>query len=342
MSLRLWLRRHWLSSISFLLLVLFITPIVYFVYGPLVSGPATFYYEFKSGQTIQSVATALQQQGYLYNRRAFLWLAQVYGKNNNLQAGYYAFAPGDSAWRILHKLAYGETETETVTIVDGWTADKLLQTLVTNPKLSHSPVLLSQEALCRSLGLSDMASLEGQFWPETYSISPGYSDLSLLKRAHQLMQEHLQVLWATRADDLPYHDPYDALIMASLIQSETASSAERYLVASVLINRLNDNMLLQVDPTVIYALRSNYDGHLTHQDLSIDSFYNTYRYKGLPPTPIALPGLDALLATLHPDKTDYLYFVARGDGLHAFSTTLNEHNAAVNFYLKKQGNYSAS
>lgn len=317
-----------------LLFVLISGRFLYFAYGPLITGNTPMYLQLSPGQTTYDIAVALESQGYLHHRRYFFWLARLTGYSYKLRAGYYSFQPGDSAWRILHKIAYGQVDIHNITLVDGWTFAQVMQMVLSDPRLQHSPILLSPEALCRALGLSPNASLEGMFWPNTYSIYPGYSDLALLQRAHRAMENNLQVLWAMRAPNLPYRSPYDALIMASLVQRESASTVERHLMAGVLINRLNLGMRLQVDPTVIYALRSNYDGHLTRDDLKVDSLYNTYRYKGLPPTPIALPGLDALLAALHPTVTNYLYFVARGDGLHTFSATLSEQNAAVTQYLK--------
>lgn len=340
MSFRLFCKRHSLILALILFFIILSVRILYFVYGPLISGNTPFYFQLSPGQSTYDVTAALEAKGYLQGRerRYFYWLARFSGQSNRLQAGYYVFQPGDSVVRILHKLSHGEVDIQNITLVDGWTADKVLQVVAGDPRLQHSPVLLSHEALCRALGLSPNASLEGMFWPDTYAIYPGYSDLLLLQRAHRLMENNLQLLWATRAANLPYHSPYEALILASLVEQETASSVERYLMAGVLLNRLKLNMVLQIDPTVIYALRSQYNGHLTRDDLKIDSPYNTYRRKGLPPTPIALPSLDALMAVLHPSMSDYLYFVARGDGLHTFSATLAEHNAAVAQYLKKEAN----
>lgn len=334
MPFRVFCKRHGVMLVLVLLFIVISGQLLYFTYGPLIRGNVPFYYQLGPGQSAYDVAVALESKGYLPHRRYFLWLARLTGYNHKLQVGYYSFQPGDSAWRILHKIAYGEVDKHNITLVDGWSFNQVLQVIVSDPRLQHSPVLLSHQALCRALGLPPNASLEGMFWPDTYSIYPGYSDLLLLQRAHRLMKNNLQTLWATRAPNLPYHSVYEALIMASLLQKETASTMERHLMAGVLINRLNLGMRLQVDPTVIYALRSNYAGHLTRSDLKVDSPYNTYKYKGLPPTPIALPGLDALIAALHPSITDYLYFVARGDGLHTFSSTLTEQNAAVARYLK--------
>lgn len=330
-------KRHSLMLVLIVFFVILSARILYFAYGPLINGNTPFYFQLSPGQSTYDITTALEAKGYLqrHERRYFYWLARFSGQSNRLQAGYYAFQPGDSAARILYKLTHGEVDIQNITLVDGWTADKVLQVVAGDPRLQHSPVLLSHEALCRALGLPADASLEGMFWPDTYAMYPGYSDLLLLQRAHRLMENNLQLLWATRAVNLPYHSPYEALIMASLVEQETASTVERYLMAGVLINRLKLGMYLQIDPTVVYALRSRYDGHLTRNDLKINSPYNTYRRKGLPPTPIALPSLDALMSVLHPSMSDYLYFVARGDGLHTFSATLAEHNAAVVQYLKK-------
>ncbi|MCD6045897.1 MAG: putative Aminodeoxychorismate lyase [Gammaproteobacteria bacterium] len=337
MPLRLLCKRYGLVLLLILIFILLLTRALYFIYGPLISGNTPFYFELSPGQSTYDIAAALEAKGYLpgHQRRYFYWLARFSGQSRHLRVGYYVFQPGDSAYRILHKVSHGEVVIQNITLVDGWTADKVLQVVMSDSRLQHSPVLLSREALCNVLGLPATASLEGMFWPNTYALYPGYSDLLLLQRAHRLMEDNLNLLWATRAPNLPYRTPYEALIIASLIEQETASAEERRLIAGVLINRLKLGMYLQIDPTVIYALGSRYKGHLTRADLKIDSPYNTYKYKGLPPTPIALPSLDALMAALHPTMSDYLYFVARGDGLHTFSATLAEHNVAVAQYLKQ-------
>lgn len=340
MPFRLFCKRYGLTSVFVVLFVLFCARILYFIYGPLITGNTPLYFPLSPGQSTYDVASALESNGYLkgYQRRYFYWLARFSGQSHRLRAGYYVFQPGDSAYRILYKLSHGESTAQNVTLVDGWTADKVLQVVMSDSRLHHSPLLLSHDALCNALGLAADCSLEGLFWPDTYAIYPGYSDLLLLQRAHRLMENNLQLLWVTRAPNLPYSSPYEALILASLVEQETASTVERHLIAGVLINRLSLNMYLQIDPTVIYALGNNYTGKLTRADLKIDSPYNTYKHKGLPPTPIALPSWDALMAVLHPTMSNYLYFVARGDGLHTFSATLAEHNAAVAQYLKQGAN----
>ncbi len=330
------LKWYWPLVLVCLYLLFWLLQFLYFVYTPIIQGTETFHYEFRQGATIGDLARTLEQRGELHHRAYFMNLARFMGETRHLKAGYYAFHPGDSPWRIVRDLAKGKVETQTITLVDGWPLQKVLQVLASDPRLSHSPVLLSPQALSQALGLSNQYSLEGMLWPDTYSFYPGYSDLRLLKRSYQAMQNHLNILWTLRSPNLPYTSPYQALIMASLLEKETSSSVERRLIAGVLINRLDQQMRLQVDPTVIYALGDAYTGHLTHEDLKIDSPYNTYRHKGLPPTPIALSGLDAIMAALHPTHSDYLYFVARGDGYHQFSSTLEAHNQAVKLYLKTQ------
>jgi UPF0755 protein len=338
--LRLLCKRYGLALLLILIFIILLTRALYFIYGPLINGNTPLYFQLSPGQSTYDVAAALETNGYLkgHERRYFYWLARFSGQSHRLRVGYYLFQPGDSAYRILYKLSHGEGYAQNVTLVDGWTADKVLQVIISDPRLQHSPILLSHEALCNALGLPADASLEGMFWPDSYAIYPGYSDLLLLQRAHRLMENNLQLLWAARESNLPYRSPYEALILASLVEQETASTVERHLIAGVLINRLKANMYLQIDPTVVYALGSSYNGHLTRDNLKIDSPYNTYKRKGLPPTPIALPDLDSLMAVLHPTMSDYLYFVARGDGLHTFSATLAEHNAAVAQYLKQGTN----
>ena len=176
---------------------------------------------------------------------------------------------------------------------------------------------------------------EGRFFPDTYFFSHGMSDLTILSRAHELMQTHLDSAWRARAPNLPYATPEEALIMASIVEKETGQAAERPMIAGVFVNRLRSGMLLQTDPTVIYGLGESFDGNLRRRDLLADTPYNPYTRAGLPPTPIAMPGLGSLQAALRPEKTRAVYFVARGNGLHQFSETLEQHNQAVNRYQRQ-------
>ena len=203
----------------------------------------------------------------------------------------------------------------------------------TNPAIRHDSASLSEVEVMRHIGATE-AHAEGQFFPDTYYFVKGSSDFALLNRAYKAMQMHLQKSWQERTSDLPLKSAYEALILASIVEKETGRASDRVMIAAVFINRLRKGMLLQTDPTVIYGLGDNFDGNLRKRDLLADTSYNTYTRAGLPPTPIALPGLASIQAALHPAVTDALYFVARGNGSSQFSNSLNEHNKAVNRYQK--------
>jgi UPF0755 protein len=201
------------------------------------------------------------------------------------------------------------------------------------PTLRHDTLALSDAEILKRIGATEREA-EGLFFPDTYNFSSGSSDLAVLKRAYQLMQRKLQESWKGRAANLPFETPYQALILASIVEKETGKASERGMIAAVFVNRLRKKMLLQTDPTVIYGLGDKFDGNLRKHDLLTDTPYNTYTREGLTPTPIALPGLAALQAALHPAQSNALYFVARGDGSSYFSSTLTEHINAVNRYQK--------
>ena len=220
-----------------------------------------------------------------------------------------------------------------VRFIDGWTFKQMRAALDAHEAIKHDTQGMSNEALARKLGIPD-ALPEGWFFPETYHFSRGATDLSILRRAHKLMQTHLNAQWAKRAGDLPLATPYEALILASIVEKETGKAADRAVVASVFVNRLRINMRLQTDPTVIYGMGEAFDGNLRRRDLQADTPWNTYTRGGLPPTPIAMPGLASLQAALNPAASKMLYFVARGDGSSQFSRTLDEHNNAVNRYQR--------
>ena len=220
-----------------------------------------------------------------------------------------------------------------LTLVEGWTFRQWRGRLDRHPDLRHDTAGLSEAQLLERLGIRS-SSLEGQLFPDTYLFDKQSSDLDLLARAHRAMRRKLDAEWSQRQQDLPYKSPQEALIMASIIEKETGREADRSLVAAVFVNRLRKGMLLQTDPTVIYGLGDGFDGNLRKRDLQSDSPYNTYMRAGLPPSPIAMPGLASLKAALNPAATDVLYFVARGDGSSEFSRTLDEHNRAVNKYQR--------
>jgi UPF0755 protein len=221
------------------------------------------------------------------------------------------------------------------TIVDGWNMAELRAALAKAPKLEHDSQGPDDAALMRKLGDPSSSVAEGQFLPESYAYVLGDSELDILRRAHAAMQRTLAALWPRRAVDLPLESPYQALILASIVEKETGRADERARIAGVFVRRLQKHMLLQTDPSVIYGMGARYAGVIHKVDLTTDTPYNTYTRAGLPPTPIAMPGLPALQAALHPAAGDDLYFVARGDGGHVFAATLEQHNRNVACYQLK-------
>jgi UPF0755 protein len=235
--------------------------------------------------------------------------------------------------RLFHMITEGDTSLSGITFIEGWTFKQMRQALNADNDVKHDTLGLSDREIAEKLGLG-VSEPEGMFFPDTYYFSIGMSDLDILKRANRVMETKLTEYWAQRDPGLPYQTPYDALIMASIVEKETGQGKERPLIAGVFLNRLRIGMRLQTDPTVIYGMGDHYDGNIRKQDLLTDTPYNTYTRVGLPPTPIAMPGAASILAVLHPAKSKALYFVSRGDGTHQFSDTLEEHNRAVWRYQK--------
>jgi UPF0755 protein len=237
---------------------------------------------------------------------------------------------------LLKRMAAGEVIQHKFTIVEGWNFKQLRLALAQQEKLQPTLAGLSDVEIMKKLGMADQAA-EGQFLPETYVYLKGQADLDVLRRAHTAMQQQLDGLWSQRDSGLPLESPYQALILASIVEKETGRAEERPQIAGVFMRRLKLGMRLQTDPSVIYGLGDNYDGNIHRRDLDTDTPYNTYTRSGLPPTPIALPGKAALAAVMHPAPGNSLYFVARGDGTHQFSDTLEAHNTAVGkFQLGKK------
>ncbi|MEO7062736.1 MAG: endolytic transglycosylase MltG [Dokdonella sp.] len=258
-------------------------------------------------------------------------LGRELGVAGRLHAGEYALPPGITPRELLRKMAAGEVVQHRFTIVDGWTFKQLRLALATASGLAQTLPGISDEDIATRVGIDD-GKPEGWFLPETYAWVKGESDFDVLKRAHTAMNKTLDKLWNARAADVNLDTPYQALILASIVEKETAQPSERPLIAGVFMRRLKFHMRLQTDPTVIYGIGAAYDGNIRKRDLETDTPYNTYTRDGLPPTPIALPGAVAIEATLHPAAGDALYFVARGDGSHEFSPTLEAHNRAVQKY----------
>jgi len=263
-------------------------------------------------------------------------LAEEMGVTGRLHAGEYALAPGLTPREFLRRLAAGEVVQHRFTIVDGWTFRQLRVALAAEAGLQQTLPGQSDTAIAERLGIAD-GHPEGWFLPETYAWVKGEADFDVLERAHQAMRKTLEAAWARRAPAVTLASPYEALILASIVEKETGVPAERPLIAGVFLRRLKFGMRLQTDPTVIYGIGDAYDGNIRRRDLETDTPWNTYTRDGLPPTPIALPGKPALEAVMHPAPGDALYFVARGDGSHAFSATLAEHNRAVRKYQLRGG-----
>jgi UPF0755 protein len=292
-------------------------------------------YEFslKQGSSLKSAARQMQQAGVLPSDWLFVLLARGLGKAAQIKPGNYEIETPVSPLQLLDMISKGRVEQSEVVIIEGWTFNQLRTALNAEPTLRHDTLALSDAEILQRIGASEKAA-EGLFFPDTYNFSSGSSDIAVLKRAYQLMQRTLQASWKNRAANLPLDNPYQALILASIVEKETGKASDRNMIASVFTNRLRKKMLLQTDPTVIYGLGDKFDGNLRKHDLLADTPYNTYTREGLTPTPIALPGLGAIQAALHPAQSNALYFVARGDGSSYFSSTLTEHNNAVNRYQK--------
>jgi UPF0755 protein len=305
---------------------------------PITGGAQIIPFAIAQGSGVAGAAQQMASAGIPVNPFLFGLLARVTGKAGQIKAGSYELKPATTPRRLLSQLVRGEFAQESLTIIEGWTFRQMRQTVDAAPNLKHETAALSDPALlAKVLGPSEKyPAAEGLFFPDTYLFAKNASDLSIYRHAHEMMMRRLKTAWDKRDPALPYTDPYQALIMASLVEKETGLKDDRPMVAGVFVNRLKTGMLLQTDPTVIYGLGDKYDGKIHKKDLETDTPYNTYTRTGLPPTPIALPGVPSLLAATAPAKTDALYFVSRGDGTSHFSANLTEHNKAVNEYQIRQ------
>lgn len=288
--------------------------------------------------SVRSVTLQLNRGGVPVAPEPFVLMTRALGLQSRLKSGNYEFKTGVTPYDVLQKLALGDVNEYVVTVIEGWTLKRMRTELDATPALKHDAAGMSDAALLAAIGASETgaASAEGLFFPDTYLVDKDTSDIDVYRRAYRLMQRQLQAAWAARAPGLPYRTPYEALTMASLIEKETGKASDRPLVAAVFANRLRIGMPLQTDPTVIYGMGDAYDGHLRKRDLQTDTPYNTYMRRGLPPTPIALPGAASLQAAMNPAPTNALYFVSRGDGSSIFSDTLGDHNKAVDKYIRGQ------
>lgn len=295
---------------------------------PLRVGESAKTFEVPAGASLSDVAHRLQAEGLTARPRYFVWMGRLHGMAHAIQAGEYRIEPGTKPRQLLDDMAAGRVFEHSLTLVEGWNFREMMAAVNADRYLAHTLRGLSDAEIMKRLGWPDEKP-EGRFLPETYNFPRGTTDLEFLRRAHRAMSRELASAWANRAQGLPLKSPYEALILASIIEKETAVPEERRRIAGVFVRRLEKGMRLQTDPTVIYGLGAGFDGNLRRQDLKRDTPYNTYTHRGLPPTPIAMPGRDSLTAAVHPDAGDALYFVSRGDGSHYFSATLEEHNRAV-------------
>lgn len=293
-------------------------------------------YEIRSGAALATVSRELSESGILAHPQLFNWYGRLSGKAGDIRAGEYLLEPGLSAFELMQKFTVGDVRLYSFTIVEGWTFRELLQALSDNEAVQATMAYEDWRGLLDELN-ADYGHPEGLFLPETYRFPKGISDRQLLKQAYGLLQDALAEEWAERSSELPFDTPYEALILASIVEKETARADERPRIAGVFVRRLQKRMRLQTDPTVIYGIGPTFNGNLTRRDLRTDTEYNTYTRHGLPPTPIALPGRAAIRAALHPADGDELFFVATGlsDGSHKFSSTKDEHDAAVREYLRR-------
>lgn len=285
------------------------------------------------GTNLRTLSTMLEREGVIGNAQVFWLLGRVLGKAGTLKVGVYLLDRPLTPLELYAKIQRGDVSQAIVQFIEGWNWHEVRAELAAQPLLKNDSAGMSDAEILQAIGAEEN-HIEGLLFPDTYFYAPQASDLTVLRRAYRRQHEKLMAAWETRAPGLPYRTPYEALIMASIVEKETGAASERPQIAGVFLNRLKLGMRLQTDPTVIYGLGDRFDGNLRKADLQRDTPYNTYTRAGLPPTPIAMPSEAAIEAALHPARTDALYFVARGDGTHVFSSTLEAHNRAVRRYQK--------
>ncbi len=293
----------------------------------------TVVFEVEPGDSLGVVSSHLLKAGLISNERWFKLLAFREKVETSIKVGDYSIDSGTKPPGILSILVAGRVLQHSITFVEGSTFKQLRQRLVVNPRIKQTLAKISDQAIMEKLGYPDQHP-EGRFFPETYFFDNNTSDLKILRRAYQKMQQTVTKEWTNRDKQLPIETADEALILASIVEKETGQAEERAAIAGVFVRRLRKGMLLQTDPTVIYGMGESYKGNIRRKDLRTDTPYNTYTRSGLPPTPIAMPGQEAIHAALHPAQGDALFFVANGNGSHVFSATLKEHNQAVKQYLK--------
>jgi UPF0755 protein len=322
--------KKWLIRLMIIFILLLIW-VVHFLITPLHINKTDLALEIESGSSLKTIAFQLVDEKILNEPWRFIILAKLLGQSRKLRPGNYNLNPNINPYQLLKSFIEGRATEGSITFIEGQDLHSMLETIKANDSIKKTMRPYDTKVIAIAIGIP-YESAEGQFFPDTYYFSRNTHDIEILKRAYKAMQKKLNYEWAHRAKEVPYKNSYEALIMASIIEKETGISIEANLISGVFINRLNINMKLQSDPTVIYGLGKKFTGDITKKDLITDTPYNTYTREGLPPGPITMPSLISIRAALHPTKTDALYFVGKGDGTHYFSVNLNEHNNAVRKY----------
>lgn len=293
--------------------------------------------EIEKGDSFNRIAEKLVAANLTMNPFWFKVHAVQQRALNKLKAGEYELTNGLTLPDMLALFVLGKTKQYAITFPEGWRFKQMMEAIAGNPQLDHTLNSVGDAELMLKLG-AKVEYPEGEFFPDTYFFEKHTTDIALLKRAYDKMRSVLQEEWLKRDAKSPFKSAYEALILASIIEKETAVPTERVMIAGVFVRRLQQNMLLQTDPSVIYGMGEDFSGDIAYEDLKKNTPYNTYLFKGLPPTPIAMPGREAIVAALHPDDSDNIYFVAKGDGAHVFSATLKDHNLAVGKFQRKKNN----
>ncbi len=324
-----------LIALLFIIALALMLDFYFFLQKPLGLDQITSY-DFSPGTSVSALARDLEQQQIIPNRLYFSILSRVTGSAKQLRAGEYELTPDMTVWQLHELLKKGKVRQYSLTLVEGFNFTQMMQTVHASEYLDHQLKGLNGQQIMQQIGYPDEHP-EGRFFPDTYHFPRGTSDIKLLRQAYAEMQKRLAQAWQEREVGLPIKSADELLTLASIVEKESAVAEERGIIAGVFVNRLRKGMRLQTDPTVIYGIGEDYDGDIRFRDLRKDTPYNTYTRHGLPPTPIAMPGQGALDAASQPEHTDYIYFVATSDqsGRHIFSTTLTEHERAVDIHQRK-------
>lgn len=325
----------------FLIVLLFLAAMAAMVGGaaawwlgqPLKMSAQSVELEIEPGTSPRGVAQAVVAAGVQTDARLLYYWFRLSQQDRQIRAGNYELTAGTTPRNLLQKLVRGEESLRAITFVEGWTFRQMRAHIAKDEFLKHDTAAMSEAEIMAALGQAGVAA-EGMFFPDTYTFAKGSSELAVLRRALHAMERRLHEVWEQRTPDSPLKTPYEALILASIVEKETGRASDRGQIAGVFTNRLRIGMRLQTDPSVIYGLGESFDGNLRRRDLQADTPWNTYTRAGLPPTPIALPGKQSLMAAVRPEPTKAYYFVARGDGSSHFSANLDEHNRAVNRYQR--------